>query len=115
MFPPEMAKVIGSKIFLIDNLFMLDGKMVTKNWIDAYKKGVEELKPGLNQIIVHLAVDNEEMQAICKGHDDYGSAWRQHDLDLVSDPEFKNLLKKNNIILIGWKQVKDAMDMQNPK
>ena len=61
-------------------------------------------------MIVHLAVDNDEMQAVSKGHDDYGSAWRQHDLDLVSSPEFKELLKTNHIILIGWRQVRDLMN-----
>jgi hypothetical protein len=109
-FPPETAKALGSKIFLLDNLFMLDEKTVTPKWIDAYKKGIESLKPGLNQMIVHLSLDNEEMQAISIGHDDYGSAWRQHDLDLITSREFKDLLKANNVILIGWKQVKDMMN-----
>lgn len=114
-FPPEMAKSMESKIFLLDNLFMLEPKMITGKWIDAYKKGIEAMKPGLNQMIVHLAVDNDEMQAICKGHDDYGSAWRQHDLDLVSSTEFRELLKVNHIILIGWKQIRDLMNAPTSK
>jgi predicted glycoside hydrolase/deacetylase ChbG (UPF0249 family) len=114
-FPPEMAKSLESKIFLLDNLFMLEPKMISGKWIDAYRKGMESMKPGLNQMIVHLAVDNEEMQAITKGHDDYGSAWRQHDLDLVSSPEFKQLLKENHVILITWKQIRDIMNTPAPK
>jgi chitin disaccharide deacetylase len=109
-FPQDVAKNLGSKIFLLDNLFMLDETTKTSKWIDAYKKGIEALKPGLNQIIVHLSVDNDEMQAISKGHDDYGSAWRQHDLDLVTSKEFRDLLKSNNVILIGWKQIADLMN-----
>jgi chitin disaccharide deacetylase len=114
-FPADMAKLLESKVFLLDNLFMLEPKMIAGKWIDAYKKGIEELKPGLNQMIVHLAIDNDEMQAISKGHDDYGSAWRQQDLDVVSSPEFKNLLKTNNIILIGWKQIRDLMNATSSK
>jgi predicted glycoside hydrolase/deacetylase ChbG (UPF0249 family) len=109
-FPPEMAKAMESKIFLLDNLFMLEPKMISGKWIDAYKKGIEAMKPGLNEMIVHVAIDNDEMQAICKGHDDYGSSWRQKDLDLVSSPEFRDLLKTNHIILIGWKQIRDLMN-----
>jgi chitin disaccharide deacetylase len=112
LFPPEIAKALGSKIFLLDNLFMLDAKTITPNWIDAYKTAIETLKPGLNQMIVHLAVDNDEMKAICIGHNDYGSAWRQHDLDLVTSPEFKSLLKQNHVVLIGWKQIRDLMNKQ---
>jgi hypothetical protein len=52
------------------------------------------------------------MQAISKGHDDYGSAWRQKDLDLVLSKEFRDLIKANNIILIGWKQIRDLMNAQ---
>jgi len=109
-FQPEMAKSMESKIFLLDNLFMLEPKMIAGNWIDAYKTGIESLKPGLKEIIVHLAIDNDEMQAVCKGHDDYGSVWRQKDLDMVSGSEFKELLKANNVILIGWKQIRDLMN-----
>ncbi len=108
--PPDVAKELDSKIFLLDNLFMLEPQMISGNWIDPYKKGIEEMKPGLNQMIVHLAVDNDEMQAISKGHDDYGSAWRQNDLDLVISSEFKDLLKANHIILVTWKQISDLMN-----
>ena len=114
-FPPDMAKSMESKIFLIDNLFMLEPKMITGKWIDPYKKAIETMKPGLNEMIVHIAVDNDEMQAITKGHDDYGSAWRQNDLDLVSSKEFKDLLKNNHIILIGWKQIRDLMNSPESK
>ena len=99
-FSPDVAKTLGSKIFLLDNLFMLDPKMIKGKWIDPYKKAMEEMKPGLNEIIVHLAVDNDEMKAVTKGHDDYGSAWRQNDLDLVLSSEFRDLIKTNHLILI---------------
>jgi predicted glycoside hydrolase/deacetylase ChbG (UPF0249 family) len=113
MLPPDVAKMLDSKIYLLDNLFMLEPGMISGKWIDPYIKAVGEMKPGLNDIIVHLAVDNPEMQAITKGHDDYGSAWRQNDLDMVLSDEFKDLLKKNNIILITWRQIKDVMMLSN--
>lgn len=108
-FPPEMSKALESKAFLLDNLFMLEPSTISGKWIDPYKKAIEELKPGLNQIIVHIGYDNDELKAICKGHDDYGSSWRQKDLDLILSQEFKDLLKKNNIILIEWRQIRDLM------
>lgn len=110
MLPPEAAKALGSEIFLLDNLFMLEPNMIKGNWIDPYRKALGEMKPGLNEIIVHLAVDNEEMQAVCTVHKDYGSKWRQDDLDMVMSKEFKDLIKQNNLILIGWGQIKDVMN-----
>jgi predicted glycoside hydrolase/deacetylase ChbG (UPF0249 family) len=110
MLPPEIAKKFASSIFLLDNLYMLEPQMIGAEWIDAYKKGISELKPGLNQIIVHLAIDNEETRAICKGHPDYGSEWRQKDLDLVLGNELKDNLRAANVILITWKQIRDLMN-----
>ncbi|MDP4221808.1 MAG: polysaccharide deacetylase family protein [Bacteroidota bacterium] len=109
-FPPELSKVLGSKVFLVDNLFQLETSMISGNWIDPYKKAFSELKPGLNQIIVHIGYDNDELRAICKGHDEYGASWRQKDLDMILSNEFKDLIKKNNIILIGWGQIKELMN-----
>jgi hypothetical protein len=110
MLPPEAGKMMGSKLFILDNLFMVEPPMVGAKWIDAYKKAIEGIKPGLNQIIVHVGIDNDELKAITKGHPDYNSAWRQKDLDLVTSKAFIDLIKKNNIILIGWKQVRDVMN-----
>jgi len=87
--------------------------MITGNWIEPYKKALTEMKPGLNEIIVHLSYDNDEMKAISQGHDDYGSVWRQKDLDMVVSREFSGLIKANNIILIGWRQISDLMTKQN--
>ena len=107
--PPETAKILQSEPFLLDNLFMIEPEMIKRSWLEPYRKAVEEMKPGLNQIIVHLGYDNDELKAITINHDDYGSAWRQKDLDLVLSDEFNELLRKNNIILIGWKQIRDLM------
>jgi hypothetical protein len=108
--PPDQAKELGNLIFLLDNLFMLEPQMIKGSWLDAYKTGVETLKPGLNMIIVHLAFDNDEMKAVATGHPDYGSEWRQKDLELVQSKEFKDLLRKNNIVLINWAQIRDLMN-----
>lgn len=110
MLPEDAQKEYGNRIYLLDNLFMLETQMVKNgNWLEAYRTGINSLKPGLNQVIVHLAFDNDEMKAITKDHDDYGSEWRQKDLDVIQSSEFKELLKTNNVILISWGQVKNLM------
>jgi predicted glycoside hydrolase/deacetylase ChbG (UPF0249 family) len=109
MLPPDVSAVYSKKIFLLDNLFMLDTPLIGDKWIDAYRKAIAGLKPGLNQIIVHVAIDNAEMQEITRNHDAYGSAWRQNDLNMLKSDEFKNLLKENKIVLIKWGQIRDLM------
>jgi predicted glycoside hydrolase/deacetylase ChbG (UPF0249 family) len=93
----------------VDNFLMLQGNAVKGDWVIMYNDIVNAVKPGLNEIVVHLSYDNDEMRAIAVDHEDYGSAWRQKDLDLVTSDAFKKLLKENNIQLVTWKQIQDAV------
>jgi hypothetical protein len=67
------------------------------------------MSPGLSQLIVHVAIDNAEMQSVAINHPDFGSAWRQNDLVMLSSNEFRELLRKNDIQLVGWKEIKELM------
>ena len=92
---------------------MLPGEAVKGDWKAMYTDFVKALTPGLNEIVVHLSYDNEEMQGIAQGHEDYGSAWRQKDLDLVMSDSFKKLLRDNHIQLVTWRQVQKVMYPEN--
>jgi predicted glycoside hydrolase/deacetylase ChbG (UPF0249 family) len=112
--PAEIAKSWNSKIFILESLFSMDQNMINSEWFDSYQKGLGALKPGLNQMIVHIAFDNNEMQNICRGHDYFGSAWRQKDFNLIVSSEFKDFLNSNGIILITWGQIRDLMNTVSP-
>ena len=74
-----------------------------------YLNIIENLKPGLNEIIVHLGYDNEEMQQITVEHPNYGSKWRNLDMNVVSSENFKQAIKKNNIKLVTWKEIQKVI------
>jgi len=78
-----------------------------ENWASYYLGVVRSLKPGLTELIVHLAYDDAEMQAVTEGHPAYGSAWRQRDFDVITSQEFQRALQDNQVTLIGWKQIKE--------
>jgi predicted glycoside hydrolase/deacetylase ChbG (UPF0249 family) len=78
-----------------------------ENWASYYLGLIKSLKPGLTEMIVHLAYDDAEMQAVTEGHPDYGSAWRQRDFDVMTSPQFRQALKDNQVTLIGWRAIKD--------
>jgi hypothetical protein len=79
------------------------------SWEEAYESMIEKMQPGLNLMIVHLALDNSEMQAVAKNHPDYGAAWRQNDLELVTSEAFREMLTRHQIQLVTWKQIKEVM------
>jgi chitin disaccharide deacetylase len=76
-----------------------------KDWLDTYKKQLAPLEPGVYQLIVHLAYDDDEMRGATWDHPDWGAAWRQHDLDMVKSPEFRQFLKEQGFVLVTWKEL----------
>ncbi len=103
--PEEAREMIQAEYTLVDGFFMLNEEKPGVSWLEAYGEMVEGMVPGLNQMIVHVANDNEEMQAIAINHRAFGATWRQNDLDLMISQEFNDLLKENNIQLVSWKQI----------
>ena len=104
--PPALLSMLTEKDVILDSLIMADPSVNPANWKAFYINAIKNLKPGLTEIIVHLAHDDAEFQAVAVDHPDYGSAWRQRDYDVVTSPEFKKVLEENHIILIHWKDLK---------
>jgi predicted glycoside hydrolase/deacetylase ChbG (UPF0249 family) len=67
------------------------------------ERAVFDLRPGVTEVYVHPAIDTPELRAI----DDSWSA-RVDDLDLVLDPELRSMLERAGVILIGYRELRDA-------
>ncbi len=110
MMAPQMAKYIDTNdIVVVDNFVSAYPAIAVDKWKEFYNQTIQNLKPGLNEIIFHLAFDNDEMKAIAVDHPDFGAAWRQRDFNYVTSNEFKNLLKQNGIYLITWGDIQKVM------
>lgn len=79
-----------------------------KDWLDWYKKQLSPLPPGVYQLIVHLAYDDEEMRGATWDHPDWGAAWRQRDFDTVKSVEFRQFLKEQGFVLVTWRDLAKA-------
>lgn len=71
----------------------------------SYEEALDTIKPGFNVFLLHPAYDANEMQAVTKNHPNFGSKWRQIDLDYFTSETCKSTLKKNNIQLITWREI----------
>ena len=105
--PPPMSVAAS-----VDRVVQIAPGVAMDHWLEAYKAMLAPLKPGVYQLIVHLAYDDEEMRATAFHQADWGAAWRQADLELVSSPEFRQFLKDQGFILINWKQLAPALNEQ---
>lgn len=102
---PQMAASLPEDLIPIDRFFMAPGGLQAHEWEDFYSRILSTLEPGVTQIIVHLAYDDPEMQAVTVDHPDFGSAWRQRDFDFFSSPAFDRLLEEHDIKLITWREI----------
>ena len=110
MYPPQVVATIDtSNVVFLDGLVMAPDTVAAANWKAYYNNAINNLKPGLTEIIVHLAHDDAEMKAVAIDHPDYGAAWRQRDFDYVTSDAFKKLFKEKGVILVKWKDVQGVM------
>ncbi|HEV2174881.1 MAG TPA: polysaccharide deacetylase family protein [Nitrospira sp.] len=107
---PNVSKAMTSQLspgdVVLDNVLMAYPETVTADWKTFYLNSIKNLKPGVTELIVHLAHDDSEMQAITVDHPDYGAAWRQRDYNVITSAEFKQALEENHVILIHWSDIK---------
>jgi predicted glycoside hydrolase/deacetylase ChbG (UPF0249 family) len=94
---------------LVQKVISIDPGVPAEKWTAWYEDQLKPLGPGVYQIIVHLAFDDDEMRGIAKDHPDWGAAWRQHDFDMVKSPEFHQFLKDQEFTLVGWKDLAKAL------
>ena len=71
-----------------------------------YEQVFENLVSGLNIILIHPAYDDNEMRGITVNHPNFGSKWRQIDLESFTSKENEARVKNNNIKLITWNDIR---------
>lgn len=74
-----------------------------------YTDILSNMKPGLTCLITHLAYDDDEMKAVAINHAYWGAAWRQADYDFFTSTACADLIKKENIILVTWRTLRDKI------
>jgi len=103
---PAMAKKILPTDIVIDNIFMLNPPDAKTGAAAYYANQLKNLPTGVSEMIIHIAYDDAEMQAVTINHPDFGAAWRQVDLDYFTSAECREILEEAGIQLITWGDLK---------
>ncbi|HKT23346.1 MAG TPA: polysaccharide deacetylase family protein [Terriglobales bacterium] len=90
---------------LVDEVLQISPGVAPEQWLKTYENMLQPLAPGVYELIVHLGFDDDEMRGATWNHPDWGAAWRQHDFDMVKSPEFRQFLKDQGFVLVGWKDL----------
>lgn len=102
---PFLPAALGAEGVALDRIETITPAVKPEGWPQFYRDFVKSLQPGVTELIIHLAYDDEEMRAVTREHPDWGSAWRQRDFDFTTSEEFRRLLNENNVKLITWREV----------
>ncbi|WP_276374900.1 polysaccharide deacetylase family protein [Chryseolinea sp. H1M3-3] len=94
---------------VVDKTIMASGADFKKGMDNFYTEQLKSLQPGLTVLLLHAAFDNHEMQGVTVEHIDFGSAWRQQDVNFFTSAKCKKLIKDEKIALITWREVRDKL------
>jgi predicted glycoside hydrolase/deacetylase ChbG (UPF0249 family) len=90
---------------VIDRIITIEPDVTPEGWATFYTDAIKSIQPGVSEIIIHLAYDDEEMRAATSNHPNWGAAWRQRDFQFFTSEAFRKLLQDNHIKLITWREV----------
>jgi chitin disaccharide deacetylase len=97
---PEFIRLLEHEKFpLLDGLLRFNDGNDHESRKASYLRDMQELQPGLNQIIIHCGIGNDELKAIT------GTAMkRDSDRRVFTDPEMIAEIRRLGIEVITWKQ-----------
>jgi predicted glycoside hydrolase/deacetylase ChbG (UPF0249 family) len=100
-----LPAMIGPDDVVIDRIISMVPGVARERWAGFYEEAIKSIRPGITQIIVHIAYDDEEMRAATIDHPDWGAGWRQRDFNFFTSERAQQLLRENSIKLITWREI----------
>jgi len=101
---PEMRDGFAAKGIVFTDYFIYEELQNEKKGVKDFWLGiVRNLKPGVTELYIHAAVANDELKAIT-------GSWqtRSQEFELFAhDPEMRQLISDQKIILIGYRALRD--------
>ncbi len=101
---PDWESYIQPDDILLTKVISITPDQTEAGWPAFYEEAIRNLQPGVSELIVHVGMADDEMMGIA-GELDWGSTWRQKELDYITSEEFRELLKEEDVQLIGWKEI----------
>ncbi len=100
LYPQSFVDMMDARgVPMLDALYSIHDTAVEESEA-FYKNVIKNLKPGVSEIIIHLASPSPEIEAITNSH-------RQRIMDhrVFTDPEMREFIHDQGVHLIGWKDL----------
>jgi predicted glycoside hydrolase/deacetylase ChbG (UPF0249 family) len=102
---PYLEKSLDPQDIVIDHEVTISPSITPEKWSEFYRTALENLRPGITEFIIHPGFDDEELRAATRERSTWGSAWRQRDYDFFTSDQFRDILAKQKIKLITWREL----------
>ncbi len=103
-----LSSIFNPNDIAIDRIVTMGSGVQAGGWSKFYADALKGLQPGVTEMVIHIAYDDDEMRAATIDHPDWGAAWRQRDLEFFTSDSFRRLLQENHIKLVTWRDIGKA-------
>ena len=103
-----LSSILTPNDILLDKIVSIVPSVQADGWSKFYTDALKAMQPGVTEMVIHIAYDDQEMRAATVDHPDWGAAWRQRDFDFFTSEAFRKQLKENNIKLVTWRDIGKA-------
>lgn len=102
---PFLPSLVKPEDVMLDRIISIVPGVAPERWADFYTEELKKIQPGVTQLVIHLAFDDEEMRAVAVNHPDWGAGWRQRDFEFFTGEAFRRLLREQKITLVTWREL----------
>jgi predicted glycoside hydrolase/deacetylase ChbG (UPF0249 family) len=100
-----MSLALNADDVYIDRVLDITPAVAPQDWATFYSDALKKLEPGVTEVVIHLAYDDDEMKGVTVNHPNWGAAWRQRDYEYFTSNTFRKVLQENRIKLITWRDL----------
>jgi predicted glycoside hydrolase/deacetylase ChbG (UPF0249 family) len=108
----ELSSILTQNDIAIDRMITIGPNVPAEGWSKFYSDAIKSMQPGVTELIVHIAYDDEEMRGATADHPDWGAAWRQRDFQFFTSDTFRRLLQESHIKLVTWREIGRAQSRE---
>lgn len=104
-YTPEQDAYFLPSDMIVDRVAGPISTAPTESLRDEYDKLITGLAPGVSVLLLHCGYDDTELKAAMAPQELYGAAWRQMDTDYFTSAHLPELLERENIQLVTWREL----------
>ena len=102
---PYLQSSLGPADIVLDHTVTIEPEVPPGKWTEFYVNALKNLKPGVTEFVIHPGFDDEELRAATRERATWGAAWRQRDYDFFTSQQFREILARQNIKTITWREL----------